>query len=75
LCTIIRHEIGEALEMTAPRWQQFGGIDVSHWRSSARGALLPGTSKAEKIMLLEDARKLGMPDEIFHALLKELGIL
>lgn len=76
LRTIIRHEIGEVLEIGAKaRWPEFGDISRSHWRSSARGALLPGTTRAEQLRLLEDAIKLGMPEEVWETLAKELGIL
>ncbi len=75
LRTIIRHEVGEVLEMSsAARWPRFGDIGASHWRSSARGALLPGTTRAEKVILLRDARALEMPDSVGRALARRMGI-
>lgn len=60
LRTTVRHEVGEILE-TGPtaRWPSFGHIDLKcHWRSSARGATLPGTTRAEQILLLREAKVL-----------------
>jgi hypothetical protein len=56
----VRHEVGEILE-TGPtaRWPAFGHMDLKcHWRSSARGATLPGTTRAEQIQLLQEAKVL-----------------
>jgi hypothetical protein len=81
LRVIIRHEIGEALEMGAnSQWGRFGPISSSHWRSSARGALLPGTTRSEKITLLRDALNMPasvggpMPESIGRQLARQLGI-
>lgn len=59
LRVIVRHEVGEVLE-SGPQalWSRFGDIGSSHWRSSARGATLPGTTRAEQITLLRDAKAL-----------------
>jgi hypothetical protein len=76
LRTIVRHEVGEILELGAKAlWPEFGSIARSHWRSSARGALLPGTTRAEQLLLLEDAIRLGMPLEVWETIAKQLGIL
>ena len=75
LRTIIRHEVGEVLESgPRARWPQFGHISTSHWRSSARGALLPGTTRAEQITLLQDARALGIPESVGRTLARQLNI-
>lgn len=81
LRVIIRHEIGEALEMGAsPQWGRFGPISSSHWRSSARGALLPGTTRSEQITLLRDALSMppsvggAMPESVGRQLARQLGI-
>ena len=75
LRTIVRHEVGEVLEMSGKAlWPEFGSIANSHWRSSARGALLPGTMPAEQILLLKDAQLLGMPEQVGRQLSETLKI-
>lgn len=74
LRVILRHEIGEILELNpgTARWHPSGGFQ--HWQSSARGALLPNTTGAERVTLLRDARALGMPESVGRPLARGLGI-